>query len=130
LDVNGLDARILRLAFVYGDGDTHIEEIVPRMRGFPAGQRISLVHHADVARAVAHVLDAPSPSHRIYNVVDEEAPDLATLFASVGASPPDGSAFEAARVDHVLLDGRRLREDLGFKPEYPRLGDAITAGAR
>ena len=28
------------------------------------------------------------------------------------------------------LDGRRLREDLGFKPEYPRLQGAIAAGAR
>jgi UDP-glucose 4-epimerase len=75
------------------------------------------------------VLDAPSPSHRIYNVVDDEAPDLATLFAAVGARPPDGSAPEAARAFDFLLDGRRLREDLGFKPAYPRLRDAIAAGA-
>ena len=129
LAVAGLDVRILRLAFVYGDGDPHIEQIAPRMRGFPPRQRISIVHHADVARAVALVLDAPSPSHRVYNVVDDEAPDLATLFASVGAPPPDGSAAEAARADDVLLDGRRLREDLGFKPEYPRLQDAIATSA-
>jgi hypothetical protein len=25
--------------------------------------------------------------------------------------------------------GRRIREDLGFKPKYPRLADAIAAGA-
>ena len=129
LAVDGLDVRILRLAFVYGDGDPHIEEIVPRMRSFPPGQRISIVHHADVARAVALILDAPSPSQHIYNVVADEAPDLTTLFASVGAPPPDGGAAEAARADDVLLDGRRLREDLGFKPEYPRLQDAIAAGA-
>jgi nucleoside-diphosphate-sugar epimerase len=129
LAVDGLDVRILRLALVYGDGDPHIEEIVPRMRGFPPGRHISIVHHADVARAVALVLDAPSPSHRIYNVVDDEAPDLTTLFASVGAPPPDGSAAEAGQADNVLLDGRRLREDLGFKPQYPRLRDAIAAGA-
>jgi nucleoside-diphosphate-sugar epimerase len=91
------------------------------MRGFPPAQRISIVHHADVAQAVALVLDAPSPAHRIYNVVDE-SPDLATLFASVGALPPDGSAAEAARDDDVLLDGRRPREDLGFKPGYPSAG--------
>jgi nucleoside-diphosphate-sugar epimerase len=129
LAVDGLDVRVLRLAFVYGDGDPHIEEVVPRMRGFPPGQRLSLVHHADVARAVALALDAPSPPHSIYNVVDDEAPDLVTLFASVGAPPPDGSAAEAARASDVLLDGRRLREDLGFKPEYPRLQDTIAAGA-
>lgn len=129
LAVEGLDVRILRLAFVYGDGDPHIEEIVPRMRGFPPGQRISIVHHADLAQAVMLVLDTPSPAHHIYNVVADQAPDLATLFAAVGAPPPDGSAGEAARSDEVLLDGRRMRDDLGFKPEYPHLQEAIAAGA-
>jgi nucleoside-diphosphate-sugar epimerase len=75
------------------------------------------------------VLDVPSPAHRIYNVVDDEAPDLAALFASAGAPPPNGSNAERARVFEVLLDGRRIREDLGFKPKYPRLADALAAGA-
>lgn len=129
LAVEGLDVRILRLPFVYGDGDRHIEEVAPRMRGYRPGRRVSIGHHADVAQAVALVLDAASPSHRIYNVVDDEAPDMATLFASVGAPPPDGSDPEAALASDVLLDGQRLREELGFRPVYPRLQDAIAAGA-
>jgi UDP-glucose 4-epimerase len=126
LATEGLDVRVLRLPFVYGDGDPHIEEVVPMMRTFPPAQRMSIAHHADVAQAVARVLDAASPAHRIYNVVDDEAPDLATLFASVGAPPPDGSNAERARAFDSLMDGRRLREDLGFKPEFPRLRDAST----
>jgi UDP-glucose 4-epimerase len=90
---------------------------------------MSIGHHADVAQAVARLLDTPSPTHRIYNVVDDEAPDLAALFASVGAQPPDGSDAERARAFDTLLDGRRIREDLGFKPKFPRLADAIAAGA-
>jgi UDP-glucose 4-epimerase len=129
LALEGLDVRVLRLPFVYGDGDPHIEEAVPMLRGFPKTQRMSIGHHADVAQAVARLLDAPSPAHRIYNLVDDEAPDLATLFASVGAPPPDGSDAERARAFDVLLDGRRIREDLGFKPQFPRLADAIAAGA-
>jgi nucleoside-diphosphate-sugar epimerase len=129
LSSEGLDVRVLRLPFVYGDGDAHIEEAIPMMRGFPMAQRMSIGHHADVAQAVARLLDAPSPAHRIYNVVDDEAPDLATLFASVGAPPPDGSDAERARAFDTLLDGRRIREDLGFKPEFPRLADALAAGA-
>lgn len=127
LSMQGLDACVLRLAFVYGDGDPHIQEIVRRMRGFPPRQRISIVHHADLGRAVELILDAPSLAHRIYNVV-AEASDLATLFAAVGAPPPDGSAGDAARADEVLLDGSRLRTDLGFAAEYPSLSDAIAAG--
>jgi UDP-glucose 4-epimerase len=129
LGVEGLDVRVLRLPFVYGDGDPHIEEAVPRMRSFPPTQRLSLGHHADVAQAVGLLLDAPSPVHRIYNVVDDQAPDLATLFASVGAPPPDGSDAERARAFDTPLDGRRIREDLGFKPQFPRLADAMAAGA-
>ncbi|HTV21501.1 MAG TPA: epimerase, partial [Polyangiaceae bacterium] len=125
----GLDVRVLRLPFVYGDGDPHIAEAVPMMQGFPPAQRLSIAHHVDIARAVAAVLDAPSPAHRIYNVVDDDAPDLATLFASVGAPPPDGSNAERARAFDVLLDGRRIRDDLGFEPSFPRLADAIARGA-
>lgn len=129
LALQGIDVRILRLPFVYGDGDAHIAEAVPMMRTFPPALRMAISHHVDVAQAVALLLDAPSPAHRIYNVVDDEAPDLTTLFASVGAEPPDGSTPERARDFDVLPDGRRIREDLGFQPRYPRLSDALAAGA-
>lgn len=129
LALDPLDVCILRLAFVYGDDDRHIQQVVPRMQAFRPAQRISIIHHADLARAVALVLDAPSLPHRIYNVATDESPDLTTLFAAVGAPPPDGSAADAGRDSDVLLDARRLHEDLGFSPQYPRLQDAITAGA-
>ena len=125
LELDGLDVRVLRLPFVYGDGDPHIDEVIPMMRTLSPAQRMSIGHHADVAQAVARLLDAAAPSHRIYNVVDDEAPDLATLFASVGAPPPDGSTPERGRPFEALLDGHRIREDLGFKPQFPRLADAI-----
>jgi nucleoside-diphosphate-sugar epimerase len=129
LSVEGLDVRVLRLPFVYGDGDPHIQEAIPMMRGFSPTQRMSIAHHADVAQAVTRLLDAPSPAHRVYNLVDDEAPELATLFAAVGAPPPDGSDAERGRAFDVLLDGTRLREELGFQPEFPRLADALAAGA-
>jgi nucleoside-diphosphate-sugar epimerase len=129
LNLDGLDVRVLRLPFVYGDGDPHIQEVIPVMRGFPPTQRMSIVHHADVAQAISRLLDAPSPAHRIYNVVDDDAPDIATLFASVGAPPPDGSDAERARAFDALMDGRRIRQDLGFRPEFPRLADAMASAA-
>jgi UDP-glucose 4-epimerase len=130
LAMAGFDVRIIRLPFVYGDGDAHIAEAVPMMRGFPPAQRMSIAHHADVAEAVARVLEAASPAHRIYNLTDDEAPDLATLFASVGEPPPDGSNAERARAFDALMDGRRIREELGFAPLFPRLADASSAEAR
>jgi hypothetical protein len=44
-----------------------------------------------------------------------------------GAPPPDGSNAATARAFDALLDGRRIRDDLGFRPEFPRLADAIAA---
>ena len=129
LAIEDLDVRVLRLPFVYGDGDPHIQEVAPMMHGFPPTQRMSIGHHADIAQAVALLLDAPSPAHRIYNVVDDESPDLATLLAAVGAPPPDGSDAERARAFETPLDGRRIRQDLGFRPQFPRLADAIAASA-
>lgn len=129
LALGGIDVRVLRLPFVYGDGDPHIAEVVPMMRGFAPRQRMSIAHHVDVAQAVARLLDAPAPAHRIYNVVDDEAPDLAALFAAVGEPPPDGANAEQGRAFEALLDGRRIREDLGFTPAFPRLADAVAAGA-
>jgi len=128
LAIDGLDVRILRLPFVYGDGDPHIRDVVPFMRTFSPAQRMSIGHHADVAQAVIRLLAAPSPAHRIYNVVDEEAPDLATLFASVGETAPDGTDPERAKAFSAVMDGRRIRDDLGFQPVYPRLADAVRAG--
>lgn len=127
LAIEALDVHVLRLPFVYGDGDPHIADAVLMMRGCRPSLRMSLGHHADVQQAVERVLDAARPPHRIYNVVDDEAPDLATLFASVGQPPPDGSGGGAFDAD-MRMDGARIREDLGFRPLYPRLADAVAAG--
>lgn len=129
LSLEGLDVRVLRLPFVYGDGDPHIEEVAPLLRGFRPTQRMPLGHHADVAQAIELLLDAPSPAHRIYNVVDDDAPDIATMLAAVGAPAPHGSEPGPADAFDALLDGTRLRAEFGFKPRFPRLADAIAAGA-
>lgn len=127
LGLEGLDVRVLRLPFVYGDGDPHIQEVVPMMKGFPPAQRMALGHHEDVAQAIAKLLDAAAPKHRLYNLADDEASDIATMFASVGAPPPDGSNADFARDFDAVPDGRRIREELGFVAKYPRLADAVRA---
>lgn len=129
LGLSGLDVRVVRLPFVYGDGDPHIAEVVPMMKGFPPAQRMAIGHHADVAQAIMRILDAAALRHHVYNVADDDAPDVATMFATVGAPPPDGSNADFARDFDAITDARRLREELGFAPKYPRLADAVRAGA-
>jgi nucleoside-diphosphate-sugar epimerase len=127
--LENIDVRVLRLPFVYGDGDPHIKEVIPVMHGFPPNQRMSVAHHADVAQAAMCLIDTTSPAHRIYNVTDDDAPDISMLFAAAGAPPPDGSEADKARAFDALLDGRRMRAEFGFRPIFPRLADAIAAGS-
>src|SRR2546421_1922514 len=61
----GLGLRIVRLAFVYGAGDPHLAEWLPRAAIGPAHQRIQTVHHADVARGLRLALRADGADRRV-----------------------------------------------------------------
>ena len=63
LAIDGLDVRVMRLPFVYGDGDPHIAEVIPMMRDFSPTQRMSVGHHADVAQAIERLLDPLGGDH-------------------------------------------------------------------
>lgn len=47
-------------------------------------------------------------------------PQIRDVVRVGGARPPDGSNAEVARGFAALLDGRRIRDDLSFKPKFPR----------
>ncbi|MET8575730.1 NAD-dependent epimerase/dehydratase family protein [Streptomyces sp. NPDC005012] len=51
LALDGLDVRIGRLAFVYGDGDPYLTDALRWTRHRPAAGRLQLVHVADAACA-------------------------------------------------------------------------------
>jgi len=67
----GLGVRIVRFAFVYGEGDPHLAESLRWAGQWPGHQRLHLLHHADAAQAVARVLQAPGIDGRTYNAADE-----------------------------------------------------------
>src|SRR5262249_42013027 len=62
------DLCILRLAFVYGEGDPHLGEAVNLTRAWPPAKRLHMVHHADVAQAIILSLDNTQAGGQIYNV--------------------------------------------------------------
>jgi nucleoside-diphosphate-sugar epimerase len=126
--VDGLDVRVLRLAFVYGDGDTHLQDWLPQLRTWPGNRRFQLVHHLDVARGVEALLTTAAPSHRVYNIADEETlPARAILDAlrDTGATTPDVDEKDAVQ---GVMSTDRIREDLGFRALYPSLRSAISDG--
>ncbi|MEV6240373.1 NAD(P)-dependent oxidoreductase [Lentzea sp. NPDC051838] len=119
------EATILRLSFVYGDGDPHLEEAVQWTSKWPGHQRLHLVHHADVAQAIGKVLDAGATG--IFNVADDSPATAVELHLLNGATPSS-----AVQQDfdpwHAIASTNRAQRDLGFRPRYPSAWAAATAG--
>jgi nucleoside-diphosphate-sugar epimerase len=124
----GLGLRIVRLAFVYGEGDPHLAESLRWAGQWPGHQRLQLLHHADAAQAVGRALHAPGIDGRIYNAADESPVTAVELHALNGVPFPDRPAGDAD-LWHGMVDTTRIRRELGFRPWYPSVWSARDAGA-
>ncbi|GAA2686578.1 hypothetical protein GCM10010400_58650 [Streptomyces aculeolatus] len=126
----GLDVRVARLAFVYGEGDGHLEASLRWTPHMAAHQRVQMVHQADVAQALWRVLRTDGRAGRVYNVADDAPVSALELLHLVGAEVPEGMAERAADDPwHGVVSNARIRAELGFRPLYPSLWTARDAGA-
>jgi nucleoside-diphosphate-sugar epimerase len=126
-----LPVRIARLAFVYGAGDPHLTEVLGWARNWPAHQRLHLVHHTDVCRALDLVLAADGVDGRIFNVADDAPVTAWELLNLVGeAASPDAAHRALDDPWSGIVSTARIRAELGFRPTYPTLYSADAAGAR
>ena len=120
---NGLDVRILRLGFVYGDGDPHIAEIIPVLKQWkrPSGYRMHMVHHLDVAQATNILLHTDGLNGEIFNVVDDAPISLYELVDSFGKVADTFEAEEApiAYPFEGIMDTTKLRTMTSFRPLVP-----------
>jgi nucleoside-diphosphate-sugar epimerase len=123
----GLGVRVVRFAFVYGDGDPHLAESLRWAGRWPGHQRLHLLHHADAAQAVARVLEAPGIDGRVYNAADESPVTAVELHALNGVPFPDRPAGDPD-LWHGIVDTTRIRRELGFRPWYPSVWSARDAG--
>ena len=124
----GLGLRIVRFAFVYGEGDPHLAESLRWAGRWPGHQRLQLLHHADAAQAVVRALEAPGVDGRVYNAADESPVTAVELHALNGVPFPDRPEGEAD-LWHAIVDTTRIRRELGFRPWYPSVWSARDAGA-
>jgi nucleoside-diphosphate-sugar epimerase len=121
----GLGLRVVRLGFVYGEGDPHLAEASRWACGWPADRRLHLLHHADAAQGLLRVLAAGGVDGRVYNVADDAPVTARELLALAGEQPdPDAAARPLADPWAGVLDTRRIRNELGFAPYYPGLRPA------
>jgi nucleoside-diphosphate-sugar epimerase len=119
----GFDVRVLRLAFVYGDKDPHIEEIIPLLKKMKrhSGSRMHMVHHLDVAQALALLLHTDGLNGEIFNVADDAPITLYELADSVGLAADTFDPAEGPLTDPFegIMDVSKLRKKTGFRPLVP-----------
>lgn len=121
---------ILRLAFVYGDGDPHLLDWMPRLRAKPGNALLQLLHHADVAQAILLALNADTSTPRIYNVADDEPLTIREVQRLLGHdTSADEPNLNAREKWSGIMDTRKIKAELGFAPRFASLRTAIKEGA-
>jgi nucleoside-diphosphate-sugar epimerase len=126
----GLGLRILRFAFVYGEGDPHLAESLLWAREWPPHKRLHLVHHADVGQALLRALRTDGIDGETFNVADD-APVSAYELLRLNGEPVPAEASTRS-LDHPwegIVDTAKSRDVLGLRPIYPSVYAARDAGA-
>lgn len=120
---SGFDVRVLRLGFVYGDRDPHIEEIIPLLKKMKrhSGSRMHMVHHLDVAQALMLLLHTDGLNGEIFNIADDAPVTLYELADSFGHAADTFDPAEGPLDDPFegIMDISKLRKKTGFRPIVP-----------
>ncbi|MEU6229551.1 NAD(P)-dependent oxidoreductase [Streptomyces sp. NPDC047042] len=130
LALEGLDVRVGRLPFVYGEGDPHLAQSLMWAAHWAAAQRLQMAHHADVAQGLLRILHAPGIAGRIYNIGDYAPVTAVELHQLNGVEVP-AELYENTDPDpwFGITSTDRIRRELGFSPLYPSVYAARDAGA-
>ncbi|WP_037086764.1 NAD-dependent epimerase/dehydratase family protein [Neorhizobium vignae] len=122
---SGLNWSILRFPFVYGDGDGHLESLSKHVSTWHPAQRMSTIHHRDIAQAVTLALEG-TLDRRIVNVADEAPSSIYELAGIVGKRLVSNSE---PLVDpwHLHVD-TSLARGLGFQPSIRTVYQAWQEG--
>jgi nucleoside-diphosphate-sugar epimerase len=127
---HGLGLRVVRLAFVYGEGDPHLQEGLQWFRRWNPEQRMLLLHHADASQALMLAADADGSDGRIYNAADDGPVAAGGIMKLYGESAEEGAAERALDPAWLqLVDTGKIKRELGFAPIYPTLHIAAAADA-
>ncbi len=124
---SGLNWSILRLPFVYGDGDGHLASLAALAErfGLHPAHTYSVVHHRDVATVMRLAL-AGTMDGRIVNVTDDAPVTVFEMTQMVG-NPIAASAAPLENPWSGRMDGALVRE-LGFRPTVPTIHAAARDG--
>ena len=125
----GLDLRILRLPFIYGDGDPHIEEFLNRPLDMHPANRLQMAHHADAAQGILLALRSEGITGEVFNIADDSAATLAEIYRYMGRELTPEMTERAIKDPWFgIVDTTKARRVLGFRPLYPTMWQAVDAG--
>jgi nucleoside-diphosphate-sugar epimerase len=125
-----LGLRVVRLAFVYGEGDPHLGESLMWAGRWPAHQRLHLVHHADVGQALIRALRSPGIDGMTFNAADDAPVTAAELHDLNGEALTEDAATRPLDDPWMgIVDTTAARTMLGFRPIFPTVYTAKAAGA-
>jgi UDP-glucose 4-epimerase len=128
LQSSGLNWSVLRLAFVYGDQDGHMQMAPPRWsaeKRHPA-QKMSLIHHRDIATAVELALSGAMDGN-IVNICDE-APTSVYEISRIVGTDYESTAEPLTNPWKLHMDGS-LARSLGFVAKVPTIYQAAREDA-
>ncbi|MEU6771331.1 NAD-dependent epimerase/dehydratase family protein [Streptomyces sp. NPDC046759] len=130
LALEGMDVRVGRLPFVYGEGDPHLAQSLRWAAHWASTQRLHMGHHADVAQGLLRLLYAPAVSGPVHNIADD-APVTAVELHELNGVQVSADMHTRTDPDPWLgiMSTRKIRRDLGFRPLYPSVWAARDAGA-
>jgi nucleoside-diphosphate-sugar epimerase len=124
LSESGLTWSIHRFGFVYGDQDGHLESLPQHATngGMHPAQKMSLIHHRDIANAMNLALSGAMDG-RIVNIVDEAPTSIYELVQLIGETM-DPSSEPLTNPWRLHVDGA-LARGLGFQPIVRTVHQAV-----
>ncbi|MET9082128.1 NAD(P)-dependent oxidoreductase [Streptomyces sp. NPDC004237] len=127
---DGMEVRIGRLPFVYGEGDPHLADSLHWAANWAPAQRLQMAHHADVGQGLLRLLYAPAVNGPVYNIADDAPVTTVELYQLNGVEVPAGLSERGDRDPWFgIMSNRKIRRDLGFRPIHPSVWTARDAGA-
>lgn len=122
---SGLNWSVIRFPFVYGDGDGHLESLPKYVGNWHPAQRMSTIHHHDIATAIKLALDGVF-DRQIMNVADEAPMSIFELAGLVDTRMKPSS--EPLSNPWYLHVDASLARSLGFKPVIRTIYQAQQEG--